>query len=176
MKLKLIFTLIISALFFSLGLSKKVLKKVNKTIQTTYNVEEFNLLPVVIKDEVKAQLPRKIGDNNLFKIEATEAIIGYAYIDQAPSKTATYDFLVLFDTDLIVTKSKVLIYREEYGGEIGSKRWLKQFIGSSKEDTFKLNENIIAIAGATISVNSMTKAMNEVLQNIGKLQELNVIN
>ena len=65
---------------------------------------------------------------------------------------------------------------EEYGCEIGSKRWLKQFIGSSKEDSFKLNENIIAIAGATISVNSMTKAMNEVLQNIGKLQALNVIN
>ena len=86
-----------------------------------------------------------------------------------------FDFFVLFDANLIITKSKVLRYREEYGGEIGSKRWLKQFIGGTASDAFIPNNNIMAIAGATISVNSMTKAINEILVNIGKLEELNVI-
>ena len=151
------------------------LKKVNKTIETTYGIESFLLENIVIDDAINAELNRKINTESLFKIVTDNSLIGYAYLDKAPSKTATFDFLVLFDTNLIVTKSKVLIYREEYGGEIGSRRWLTQFNGSSKEDSFTPNDNIIAIAGATISVNSMTKAMNEVLQNIGKLQELNIL-
>ena len=39
----------------------------------------------------------------------------------------------------------------------------------------KTDYEVDAIAGATISVNSMTKAINEILVNIGKLEELNVI-
>jgi len=29
---------------------------------------------------------------------------------------------------------KVLVYREDHGGEVASKRWLKQFSGKSKTD------------------------------------------
>lgn len=175
MNFKLIIAIVSVLFIVSFNLPKKILKKVNKTIETTYDVKEFSLESISISQDVNSELPRKIEDNSLFKILKDTELIGYAYVDRAPSKTAIYDFLVLFDTELIVTKSKVLIYREEYGGEIGSKRWLKQFIGSTKNDFFKINDNIIPIAGATISVNSMTKAMNEVLQNIGKLQELNIL-
>ena len=101
--------------------------------------------------------------------------MGYAYVGKAPSKTDEFDYIVLFDQNLIVVKTKVLAYREDYGGEIGSKRWLKQFIGSSKESNYRLHDNIVAIAGATISVNSMTNAMNRVLKSIGELQELNIL-
>jgi len=71
----------------------------------------------------------------------------------------------------VVTKSKVLIYREEYGGEIGSKRWLKQFIGKTKDDSVQHGIDIIAISGATISTQSMTKAMNELLESIKILHQ-----
>ena len=158
----------------NLGLPKKILKKVSKAIVNTYQIEDFSLETISIEASVNAQLTREIKELSLFKIKSNEELIGYAYLGNAPSKTATFDFLVLFDTDFIVTKTKVLIYREDYGGEIGSKRWLKQFIGSTKDDNYKPNDNIVAIAGATISVNSMTKAINEVLQDIGKLQELQV--
>ena len=68
----------------------------------------------------------------------------------------------------------MLIYREEYGGEIGSKRWLKQFIGaSSKSEELVYNTDIIPIAGATISVRTMTKAMNDLLKSISILQQKN---
>lgn len=174
MKMKLLIALIFTVYVANIGLSKKILKKVNKAIVTTYEVEEFSLEPIVINDNVNEQLKRKINDNSLFEIQSENKLIGYAYLGKAPSKTATFDFLILFDKDLIVTKTKVLIYREEYGGEIGSKRWLKQFIGSSKDDIYKPNDNIVAIAGATISVNSMTNAVNEVLQDIGKLQSLDI--
>ena len=83
--------------------------------------------------------------------------------------------LVLLDKDLIVLKSKILLYREEYGGEIGSTRWLKQFIGKKGGDELKLGDNIIAISGATISVRSMTNAMNDFLKSLKILQNKNIL-
>ena len=62
--------------------------------------------------------------DNFFKLTNGDILLGYAFVDQAPSKTAKFDYLVVLDTELKVKHAKVLIYREEYGGEIGSKRRL----------------------------------------------------
>ena len=79
--------------------------------------------------------------------------------------------MVIFDANLEVIHSKVLIYREEYGGEIGSKRWLEQFIGKTGQDRVDHETNIDGISGATISVRSMTTSMDNLLQTVGILQE-----
>ena len=97
--------------------------------------------------------------------------MGYAFVGNAPSKTAKFDYLVIFDRDLKVIHSKVLVYREDYGGEIGSKRWLKQFLGKTGNDRVSCENNIDAISGATISVRSMTLSMDKLFQTIGQLQE-----
>ena len=82
---------------------------------------------------------------------------------------------ISINTELKVVHTKVLVYREEYGGEIGSKRWLKQFIGKTGGDRVNHETNIDGIAGATISVRSMTSAMDELLQTIGILQKNQVL-
>ena len=120
-------------------------------------------------------MPSKFGDNNFFKIENNNQLLGYAYLAKAPSKTAQFDYLVLLDKDLVVLKTKVLIYREEYGGEIGSKRWLKQFIGKTQNDSLRYGDNIIAISGATISVRSMTNAMNNLLESLKILHSKGIL-
>ncbi|MCH3885473.1 FMN-binding protein [Tenacibaculum aquimarinum] len=97
--------------------------------------------------------------------------MGYAYVDKAPSKTDEFDYLILLNKELIVAKTKILIYREDYGGEIGSKRWLKQFIGKTFKDTLTYEQDIIAISGATISASSMTIAVNKFLQNLAILHQ-----
>lgn len=157
------------------NLPKNLLKKVHKEIKQVYEVETYEFNNVEIPSEIVETLTADFSNNNLYKIETENGVLGYAYIAKAPSKTAEFDYLVLLDKDLIVKKSKVLIYREEYGGEIGSKRWLKQFIGKTKEDSLKLEENIAAISGATISVRSMTNAMNNFLQSLKVLHEKNVL-
>jgi len=93
-------------------------------------------------------------------------------VDKAPSKTADFDYLVIFDHNLKIARTKVLIYREEYGGEIGSKRWLRQFTGKSGEDSL---DDIAAISGATISVRSMTNAVKDILKTMKILQIKKVI-
>ena len=86
-----------------------------------------------------------------------------------------FDYLILLDTDLIIKKAKVLVYREDYGGEIGSRRWLKQFIGKSSSENLKYEKEIIAISGATISARAMTVAINTFLKNTTILKENNIL-
>jgi Na+-translocating ferredoxin:NAD+ oxidoreductase RnfG subunit len=159
----------------SFGLPKNLEKKVNKEIIDTFEVENFDLVSVSIPAEIEQTLPSRFGEDNLFKIESKKEFIAYAYVSQAASKTALFDYLVLLDSDLVVIKTKVLIYREEYGGEIGSRRWLKQFIGKTQNDDLKYGQNIIAISGATISVRSFTEAINNVLKSLKILHSKNVL-
>ena len=161
-------------LFLSFGLPKKIQKKVDKEIISTFNVEQFSFKAITFSEEITKDLPSKFGIDNFFKIHQNDSLLGYAYIAKAPSKTDKFDYLVLLDKELVVIKAKVLVYRESYGSEIGSKRWLKQFIGKTENDELKYQDNIVAISGATISVRSMTTAMNSLLQSLKILNEKGV--
>lgn len=161
--------------FLSFGLPNNLQKKVNKEITEVFELENFNLTSVSIPAEIEETLPSRFGEDNFFKVETDNNFIAYAYLSQATSKTALFDYLVLLDKDLVVIKTKILIYREEYGGEIGSKRWLKQFIGKTQNDELKYGENIVAISGATISVRSFTEAMNDLFKSLRILQSKHVL-
>ncbi|MBX2828696.1 MAG: FMN-binding protein [Flavobacteriaceae bacterium] len=173
---KIVFLAILSMLSTAFTVSEKVSKKADKVIAKFYETKEFTKTPILIPEDANRNTPSDFGEDNFFVINGADGFLGYGYIGNAPSKTATYDYLVLFDKDFIITKSKVLIYREEYGGEIGSKRWLKQFNGKPPgHSKLKYEKDIIPISGATISVQSMTKAMNDLLKSLGTLQELKVL-
>jgi Na+-translocating ferredoxin:NAD+ oxidoreductase RnfG subunit len=150
----------------------RVEKKANKEIKKHYNIKEFDKEVISISEEINTNTESEFGDENLFRILSEGDLIGYGYIGSAEAKVSVFDYLVIFDTDLIIMKTKVLIYREEYGGEISSKRWLKQFIGvSSSSSELIYKKDIIPISGATISVRSMTRAINDLLKSIKTLQE-----
>ncbi|WP_435312973.1 FMN-binding protein [Cellulophaga fucicola] len=178
MKLSRLYTvaiLIFSFALFGFGLSGAIHKKVKKEIVKVFGVEDATLKSVSVSSELNKDLPVKITEDNFYSLLKDNKLVGYVFVDQASSKTAKFDYLVLFNENLEVVSSKVLIYREEYGGEIGSSRWLKQFLGKTGKDRVSLNTNIDAISGATISVRSMTNAMDNLLQTIGMLQERKVL-
>ncbi|WP_370476877.1 FMN-binding protein [Tamlana flava] len=175
MNTKAVLILFTTFLMLSFSLPQNIQKKVDKEITKVFGVETFDFSEVTINQEIVTELPSKFGKDNFFKIEANNTVLGYAYLSQAPSKTAQFDYLVLLDKELIVLKSKVLIYREEYGGEIGSSRWLRQFEGKTGGDELKYGDNILAISGATISVRSMTNAMNDLMTSLKILQNKNAL-
>jgi hypothetical protein len=157
-------------LFGAFSLPKNIQKKVNKQISKTFAVKDFALKPIHIIDSVNTKLKKKIGKDQLFKIvQGEQELIGYAYVDKAPSKTDEFDYLILLNKELIIAKTKVLIYREDYGNEIGSKRWLKQFNGLKSKQKVIYEKDIIPISGATISAYSMTDAVNTFLKDLGTL-------
>jgi len=175
MRMKFKYILLLSVFLMSFGLPKNIQKKVNKAIQSTFNIETSTLNVIDIPIDIVKTLPSSFNNKSLYKINKDDTLLGYAYIAKAASKADDFDYLVLFDKDLIIIKSKVLIYREDYGGEIGSKRWLKQFIGKTENDALVYGDNIAAISGATISVKAMTSAINTLLSSIKILHKKNII-
>ena len=167
--------LIIFIVILTNGIPKNIQKKVNKQIIETFNVEHFSLTELIIDPEIAKTLPSTFNQNNLYKVEAQDIFLGYAYVSKAFGKVDYFDYLVLMDKELIFLKTKILVYREDYGGEIGSKRWLKQFIGISKNDKLKYGENVAAISGATISVKVMTDALNNLLRSLKILHSKNIL-
>ena len=149
--------------------SKRVDVLIQKEIKTVFNIENYTTHPIAISKEVQELIPLKITETNFFKINSNDNFLGYYYLGQAYGKAAYFDFIVIFDKDLIVSKVKILVYREDHGGEVGSKRWLKQFIGTTKEQQLKYQKDIAAISGATISAKSMTNEVNKLLKTIGIL-------
>ncbi len=166
MKVKVVF---IFLLFFNHHVPKNMAKKVDKAIKKTFISESYQLESIQLADEILTLLEADFSEDRFFKVLIQNEHKGYAYLGNAPSKTDRFDYLLLFDKQFSLLSSKVLIYREDYGGEIGSKRWLKQFIGASPSSNFRPNENIMAISGATISVNSMTADINKVLASLRTL-------
>jgi Na+-translocating ferredoxin:NAD+ oxidoreductase RnfG subunit len=167
--------LLIAFILLSFTSHKDLNKKIDKEIKDAFGIETYVYNKITFPTEVNKELPSKFESSNFLNIKANNEIVGYAYMGKALSKTDTFDFLVLFDKDLIVIKTKVLVYREDYGGEIGSKRWLKQFIGKTQHDDLRYGDNIVAISGATISVRSMTNSMNNLLKSLKILHSKNVL-
>jgi len=147
-------------------------KRTDKEVKEVFNIENYKAEGIKISEELQQRTPSNITTENFFRINSSSTLKGYVYFDKAPSKTAQFDYLIIFDSDLKIVKTKVLVYREEYGGEIGSRRWLSQFIGKSSDDS--LND-IAAISGATISVRSMKNAVQDMLNSIKVLHAQKII-
>ena len=101
---------------------------------------------------------RDIANGKLYDIPNQTDIV---YIGTSRSKFEDFEFMVLFDKDKTIKLVKVLVYRENYGGEIGSKRWLRQWIGVNEPKPF-----VDAISGATISVHSIKNSINILIKEI----------
>jgi Na+-translocating ferredoxin:NAD+ oxidoreductase RnfG subunit len=79
--------------------------------------------------------------------------------------------MVLYNPDLTIKSSKVLIYREDWGAEIASTRWLRQFIGLSSKDQIALDHDIQGISGATISCRSAVIGIKLLTDIMSRLDE-----
>jgi Na+-translocating ferredoxin:NAD+ oxidoreductase RnfG subunit len=154
-------------------ISDRIDKLISKEIRSVFEVDNFSEEGVAIPNENNANLPLSIHDENFFKIYSDQDLLGYYYFGKAFGKADYFDFIVIFDRDLIVSKIKVLVYREGHGGEIASKRWLKQFNGRTADKHLTYQKDIAAISGATISAKSMTREVNKLLQSIRILNNKN---
>lgn len=80
----------------------------------------------------------------------------------------TFDYVVFFDESLTVLKMMVVDYPGDYGYEICSKNWLKQFVGYQGKP-LKYKADIDGISGATISAKSITSDIQSVHKYLTQL-------
>ncbi len=165
---------LIFILFFSIfNIPEKIEKKIDKEILIIFDSDVYSKELISIEEEIEKSLPLRFNNGNFYKIIIDENLVGYFYYGQAPTKTDVFDYVVIFDENMIIKKIKVLIYREDYGGEISSKRWLKQFNKLTMNDSVTYRKEIKGISGATISARSMTITINKLLQSLTIIQNNN---
>tara|TARA_B110000908_G_C10238315_1_gene444675 strand:- start:57 stop:614 length:558 start_codon:yes stop_codon:yes gene_type:complete len=142
-------------------------KKINKLAAKVWKDKVVELEAMEVPGELRADLM------TLSVVKSKGKIIGYACYTTAfgcriggcaapttPNAEAyeTFDYIVVYDTDLNIKKVDIANYGGQYGYEICRPKWLEQFIG--KSHGFKLEDNIDGISGATVSADFLIKDLN----------------
>lgn len=175
MSYKIFLMSIVACVLVSFSIPKKVHKKIDKQIKAAFEVETFEKIGVTFPEDVQKELIAKLHPDNFFKIMSNDKKLGYFYYGHGFGKTDQFDYIVILDADLIIAKTKVLVYREDHGSEIGSKRWLRQFTGKKGGDKMRYQHDIAAISGATLSAESMTESINDLLASLAILHQKNLL-
>lgn len=115
------------------------------------------------------------SNGKFFKIENPDNKNGYLYIGRVftcraggcsiantdrtgkeGTSTEYFDYFIIYNKLKELVMVKVYNYQATHGYEISSRGWLKQFSGYNGSYEMRVNKNIDAISGATISVHSIT--------------------
>jgi len=169
------FCLTLSFITFNTGdidwLSVNGKKKLNRTISKVWKDKTIIKREINIPIDEQKKLGLKIKDQSLYKIIIDQQIEGYLFLDSKRSKFDLFDYMVLLNKDLSIKKVNILVYREDYGGEICSPTFLKQFIGKNHNSKLKLGEDVQGISGATISCRQSISGVKIITKKARILQE-----
>ena len=112
-----------------------------------------------IQNTVRQKFFRK--ELNTWVIVDSDSSKYYAILDNVKGKSLPITFLAIYNNNGNLYNAAVIKYREAYGGEVGNKAWLNQFIAFNDTSNYKVGDEISAISGATISVHSVTKGIRK---------------
>lgn len=125
--------------------------------------------------EIKKEFLKEVDGIKVSKITANTIFVGYYAVATSRSKADYFDYMVVYSPELKIMAVKLLVYREDYGGEIGSNRWLKQFKGKTSTSEMKFGHDIQNISGATISARSITVGIQKTTKEVNTLKEKGTI-
>ena len=115
-----------------------------------------------LSSEKKLQIEERIGwkfPEESFEVYVGETgtqINGYALVQNTIGKHKPMTYMVGVDNTGHVLNVELLVFREARGSEVRTKRFNVQYEGKTASDPVRLNNDIINISGATMSVRSMT--------------------
>lgn len=98
---------------------------------------------------------------HIWAIYQSDSLSNIAVLDNVIGKSMPITFLVIFNLDRNIIHADIIKYREPYGGEISSPRWLGQFKQKNDSSSFRVGLDIDGISGATISVNSVSRGIQK---------------
>ena len=178
----------------NIDLTPKMLKIIEKEINKSWKELEVSRSSLFISDHISDDL--HIEANNSFVLLNNTDTLAYLFIRRTngcviggctdenvmdkpisnnfAERYEHFDYMIILNRDLSIRKVKVLVYEGEYGYEITSKLWLKQFIGYCGEN-LNYGSDIQAISGATVSAQSITDDIQLLVQFAKKMRALGVI-
>jgi transcriptional regulator of nitric oxide reductase len=90
-----------------------------------------------------------------------ERLLGQAVFVDEIGKHRPISFVVGLRPDGRVEDVAVTAYREAYGGEVRSARFLAQYHGKGPNDRLRTHDDVQNIAGATLSVDAASRAVRK---------------
>ncbi len=126
--------------------------------------QTLTALPVVLSATDIAAI-EKDADAPVFvgSLTAWKADSGYFFTDSVIGKHDLIRYAVALDADGRIRQVEILEYREAYGGQVRSSRWLHQFAGLHHGDTVNIGRGIQNISGATLSSQHVTDGIRRLL-------------
>lgn len=162
--------------FFSFGFVADE-KEMEKVLKRSFKEQNYKKEKIDLPDSLSALL------NEVYLIKVDDSNAGYACFATAfgckvggcakpndPNLSAyeTFDYIVIFNTDMSIRSLEIVNYPGAYGYEICRKSWLKQFVG--KTPSLKLYEDVDGVSGATISAQFLVDDINFVKSTLDQLK------
>ncbi len=135
-------------------------------IQTLlFPTETFKKYPVLVTDELQKKIRTFSGVRHPFKGDRiwSGSNGSWLIIDEVLGKHEMITYAVAMKPTGEIMGVEIMEYVESYGYEIQDHRWRQQFIGKTRNDPVKLNQDIQNISGATLSAKHVTDGVKRVL-------------
>ena len=127
---------------------------------TPVEVEVTDALRARVAAQLDGHTPSLWEDRYpVFRAERAGTTLGHALVVEEIGKHRPITFVVGVRPDGSVADVAVMSYREAYGGEIRSARFLVQYRGRSAADPVRPYQEIKNVAGATLSVEAASRAV-----------------
>ena len=136
------------------------------------DADGFTRQVLTVSPELRDQIRAALGTTQpsvwedqyvVFTARRDNAVIGHAIIVEEVGKHRPITFVVSVGADDSVGDVAVMAYREAYGGEVQSRRFLKQYHGKRASNDLRSYGEIQNIAGATLSVDAASRAVKKAL-------------
>jgi Na+-translocating ferredoxin:NAD+ oxidoreductase subunit G len=122
--------------------------------------ETVTLTPA-LKEHVARRLGYvpEAGRYTIFIATTRGNVDGYAVIDDQIGEHQPITFATKISPRAVVERVEVVTYREPRGDEVRDSRFRDQFVGKTAHDPLRLNHDVDAVTGATISSAAMAIAV-----------------
>ncbi|MSP92504.1 MAG: FMN-binding protein [Myxococcales bacterium] len=98
-----------------------------------------------------------------------DQVDGVAVIDDERGQHEPITFAALVGPDGALRRVEVMVYREAYGDAVREARFRRQFVGKTTADPVRHGEDIVAVAGATISSRALATGARRALHLVDEL-------
>jgi Na+-translocating ferredoxin:NAD+ oxidoreductase RnfG subunit len=136
-----------------------------KSDSHTLQADQWQKLNELLKREYNSYLEKDLDSKFNFFIgfSVSGEVSHYALIDVVPGKWGPITYIIGITPEGKVKDLAVMNYLEKRGRPVKERRFLDQFVNKSSSDPLKLQKDIKAISGATISSRGMVNGIKKAL-------------
>jgi Na+-translocating ferredoxin:NAD+ oxidoreductase subunit G len=123
--------------------------------------EHVGYRTVTLDQSMRVRLAQRLGyaparDKYTIFVATTQGKVdGYAVVDDEMGLHQPITFATRLSARGMVERVEIMVYREPRGDEVRDTRFRKQFQGKTSHDPLRLNRDIDAVSGATVSSASL---------------------